>query len=344
MNSEELIKYILEDKDDHFYRILNYRVDSCERYKKFLSSYRDKIRKKIRDKVKEELEDIIIFELEIPFLLLLNDQFDVKYEKYGLRDPGPDYTVTFKQSLEFNMEVKRIREAELGVEFNEWYGTLNSKLSKIRSMLGVMIDILTPEAGRNLMERLQESLEDIFQFIKRNIEELEDRLTHGESRTFLIPGFEEEEISVQIFRWSNKADIKYAGLYGGITPVFITGNELRKFGDTIFEKLGQMKPKMINILSIISDSSTHQRWDLSDCIESINKLLTVSDEEFFSRKGFNDKDDFLEQVKKLSGILFRSTWKGQQEYRNTLWCNNLAEKKVPEEIKTYLKKMDWPKG
>lgn len=346
MDSEHLIRYILEDKEYLFPKVFEYRFDGCERFKKLIYHYRDKIRAKVRGAAtKDDLEDII-HELEIPYLLLLDNRFEVEYEKYGLGIRAPDYYVTFEQSVELNVEVKRIREANLGTRFDNWYQEIKQRISKIPSNIGVMIDIVDLDPSLDLMNRLESSMEAIVQLIRVKISEEEESLPYEGSYKFLVPGFEDEdsEVSVELFRFSQKARINRTSLCGGLMPIFITGKEFRKFGDTIFDKLGQMVPGLINLLVIISTSTAHDRWHLNDSIYSINNLLRKDDIDFFIQKGFQGKEDFLRHVKSLSAVLFRSTWVGQGKDRNALWCNDQADQKVPERIKQYLKKMDRPMG
>ena len=346
MDSRDLVRYILEDKEYLFPNVFEYRFDGCERFKEFIYRYKDKIRAKVRGAAtRDDLEDII-HELEIPYLLLLDNRFEVEYEKYGLAIPAPDYFVRFEQSVELNVEVKRIREASLGNRFDNWYQEIKQRIREIPSDIGVMIDIVDLDPSLDLMHRLEASMEAIVQFIRVKISEKEESLPYEGSCKFLVPGFEDEdsEVSVELFRFSQKARINRTSLYGGLMPIFTTGKEYRKFGDAIFDKLRQMVPGKINILVIISTSTTHDRWHLNDSIYSINNILKKNDSNFFVQKGFQGKEDFLEQAKILSAVLFRSTWAGQQEDRNTLWCNDQTDLKVPEKIKQYLKRMDRPRG
>ncbi len=56
-------------------------------------------------------------ELEVAALLLQDRQLALEYEKYAaLKQRGPDFTVTFKTHTPFNVEVRRIRCAELDGE------------------------------------------------------------------------------------------------------------------------------------------------------------------------------------------------------------------------------------
>lgn len=121
MNSREQIIYLMECRDHPIAQAFEYWIDSSERFAGFVRRYRDKIRKKcITAKTFEDLEDIRV-ELEIPYLLLLDQRFEVEYEKFIHKEiRSPDFTVIFENCIEFNIEVKRIREPDLGHRFNRW--------------------------------------------------------------------------------------------------------------------------------------------------------------------------------------------------------------------------------
>ena len=77
MDSKYLISYILEGKENLFQEVFKSRFDACERFKEFIYRYKDKVRAKARGAVtRDDLEDII-HELEIPYLLLLDNRFEV---------------------------------------------------------------------------------------------------------------------------------------------------------------------------------------------------------------------------------------------------------------------------
>jgi hypothetical protein len=77
----------------------------------FAATYRDKIRKKIRGaRDAEGLRDLHN-ELEMAFLLLQEPRFTLVYEPSGLgMARGPDFSVTFKGAVTFNIEVTRMRQ------------------------------------------------------------------------------------------------------------------------------------------------------------------------------------------------------------------------------------------
>lgn len=54
-------------------------------------------------------------ELEVAALLLNDERFALEYETYAAaKQRGPDFSVTFRTNAHFNVEVRRIRGAELG--------------------------------------------------------------------------------------------------------------------------------------------------------------------------------------------------------------------------------------
>ena len=85
-------------------------MDASARFTGFVETYRDKIRKKIR--VTREVEGVLDLrgELVIARCLLADRRLAVAYEPYastGRR--GPDFAVTYRANLVFNIEVARIR-------------------------------------------------------------------------------------------------------------------------------------------------------------------------------------------------------------------------------------------
>lgn len=84
------------------------------RFTAFVTTNRGKIRAKLRT-VRDDggMQDVRA-ELETAALLLRNERFTLVYEQYAATGQrGPDFTVTFKTHTPFNVEVRRIRCAEL---------------------------------------------------------------------------------------------------------------------------------------------------------------------------------------------------------------------------------------
>jgi hypothetical protein len=83
---------------------------ASSRFTAFVDTYRDKIRKKIR--VNREPESVLDVrsELEVAYRLLNDRRLAVAYEPYAsAKIRGPDFSVTYRDNLVFNIEVARMR-------------------------------------------------------------------------------------------------------------------------------------------------------------------------------------------------------------------------------------------
>lgn len=108
MQVGELIRYIFEGK--HHDPQFEMWLTTSKRFKSFVETYRDKIRKKVRNVENDSGLKDVYFELQIAFLILGEPRFTLEYEKYSAtKQRGPDFTVTFKTNIPFNIEARRIR-------------------------------------------------------------------------------------------------------------------------------------------------------------------------------------------------------------------------------------------
>jgi hypothetical protein len=79
------------------------------RFRAFAEIYRDKIRKKARGLRDDEARRDLAFELAIALRLLDERRFALEYESYGVGQRAPDFLVTFRSQVRFNVEVRRLR-------------------------------------------------------------------------------------------------------------------------------------------------------------------------------------------------------------------------------------------
>ncbi len=91
-------------------------MEASSRFTAFVETYRDKIRKKIR--VTREPASVLDLrgELQVAYCLLNDRRLAVAYEPYAsAKRRGPDFAVTYRANLMFNIEVARIRVDESDV-------------------------------------------------------------------------------------------------------------------------------------------------------------------------------------------------------------------------------------
>ena len=106
----DLIAYVFDGQPHLLSNELTRWVEASSRFTTFVDTYRDKIRKKIR--VTREPESILDVrgELEVAYCLLSDRRLAVEYEPYAsAKERGPDFAVTYRANLKFNIEVARMR-------------------------------------------------------------------------------------------------------------------------------------------------------------------------------------------------------------------------------------------
>jgi hypothetical protein len=84
-------------------------LDASPRFRAFAETYRDKIRKKARGRRDDDGRRDLVFELSVAFRLLEERRFALEYEPYGVGQRAPDFRVTFRSRVRFNVEVRRLR-------------------------------------------------------------------------------------------------------------------------------------------------------------------------------------------------------------------------------------------
>jgi hypothetical protein len=336
MSEDKLFSYIAEDRSHAGITAFKRWLDNSDNFCHFVSANSDKIRGKIRGaKSDEDLIDVV-FELEVAFNMVCMDGYEVEYEKYGCQiGRAPDFTVSSRSGLVFNVEVKRIREGALGAKYQAMTDDIVAQIRPIPSMLAFSFAIDDMDLDQGFLNRFEAATITLIDFIKDKIRLEDQRLPFDETVDYELPGFE-DEISIILSKPKGKLDNSKTSYHGGSFPIFYTQKESNKFGDAIFEKVGQMIPGSINIMVIASNSSTHEKEDLQDAILSIRELVRDKNESFFVKKGFRDINDFLSQAENLSGVLFKTTWSSLSNPENYLWCNQNALLKIPDEIRPFL--------
>src|SRR5689334_5810768 len=106
----DLVEFLFVGKENFLSAELLQWMNLSTRFTSFVETYRDKIRKKIR--VTREMESLLDVrgELDVAYRLLHDRRFAVQYEPYATAPGrGPDFAVTYRTNLRFNIEVSRMR-------------------------------------------------------------------------------------------------------------------------------------------------------------------------------------------------------------------------------------------
>lgn len=358
MKANELAQYIFKGRHPFFASRFAHWIESSRQFGIFVENDRNqnKILARVRNaKTDADFRDVW-FEFGMAYLMLKNGRFlEVEYEKYKKENKrGPDFTVTYETGTVFNVEVRRIRKPPKSQErFEKWEEDIVKQIPSVPSTLavGIWIEHIDEfDPSRDLLERLLERLEDrtsdIINYITSTISEAEKDTSIDGVKRYSVPGFK-GEVELVFSKPSSKPTRTLS--YYGVSsyPALRTHREYYKFGDVICEKLGQMRPSEINVLAVITDSDTHDDFDFGEAIARLNELVELKDDTFFKSKGFAGTDDFLEQFKRLGGVFLRGPWgiiptngADTPNYPNGLWCNEEADRQIPEDICEALRRMD----
>lgn len=105
---------------------------TSSRFLAFAEANRDKIRKKLRTATEPGARGDVRAELETAFRLLADRRIDLVFEAYGSGQRGPDFTVVFRASHRFNLEVTRPRSETGEAEARGAIG--NAVIGKLRQL------------------------------------------------------------------------------------------------------------------------------------------------------------------------------------------------------------------
>ncbi len=153
---------------------------ASSRFRAFVETYRDKIRKKARGPRDDEGRRDLSFELAIASLLLGDRRFELEYEPYGVGKRAPDFRVTFRSRLSFNVEVRRLRRpAPVPIAPSDPAWLTRAVCDKLGQLRPAMINVLVlGAAGPSAADTLAPAMAW-----------LQDRAAHRDDALFVGRGF-----------------------------------------------------------------------------------------------------------------------------------------------------------
>ena len=108
-HADRLVDHLIGGGSDLLATDLRAWVERSRPFRAFADANRDKIRKKVRSTSEGEARLDLRAELAVAHALLGDRRMAVTYESYGSTAGGPDFTVTFRGHVTFNVEVTRWR-------------------------------------------------------------------------------------------------------------------------------------------------------------------------------------------------------------------------------------------
>ncbi len=108
--------------------------------------------------------------------------------------------------------------------------------------------------------------------------------------------------------------------------------------DTICDKLGQMRPGMINLLLVITSNDFFAALDVEQALAQLKARAERKEAGFLARYRFLNTADFFKYYLRLSGLLVRSISSQGKSDQLDLWVNNQAKHGLPRPLQNTLKR------
>src|SRR5574341_159340 len=166
MLTDDLLTYLFNGRSHLLVHPMATWLASSRRFAAFVTTFRDKIRKKLRTMQDQESLLDLRLELETAYLLLQERSLSLVYEPEQSKSiRSPDFAVTFTTSLTFMVEVTRVQANPKNTVDARLANTISSKLSQLlpqRSnilLVGVEAMDLTPSDIRTAMLSIQQRVE-----------------------------------------------------------------------------------------------------------------------------------------------------------------------------------------
>jgi hypothetical protein len=111
--TDELVRFVAQRCRPSFQSELGHWLEDSAPFSAFLTTHKDKVRKKLTTSDEEDVRQDVRAELLVAYRLLADRRMELAFEAYGAHQVGPDFTVTYRTNQRFNIEVTRVREARL---------------------------------------------------------------------------------------------------------------------------------------------------------------------------------------------------------------------------------------
>ena len=132
MSTDDLLAYLFDGQPHLLFQPMAIWLSASRRFVTFVTTFQDKIRKKLRTTQDQESLLDLQLELETAYLLLQERSLSVVYEpELSKRVRGPDFAVSFTTSLTFMLEVTRVQADPKSTVQARLADTISSKLGQL---------------------------------------------------------------------------------------------------------------------------------------------------------------------------------------------------------------------
>ncbi len=159
------------------------------------------------------------------------------------------------------------------------------------------------------------------------------------------------DFAVTFKSFTFNVEVTRIGLREGERPTPTTANEPAltlepeqvggRLTDSVCDKLGQMRPGMINLLLVMMDSDFFRVLDIQQAMAQLRVRAERKEAGLFARYGFVNSSDFFKYYLRLSGVLVRNAGEPGEEdgtADSLLWLNKQTKHPLPRPLQTLLQR------
>lgn len=323
------MKQNIRNKYDFFPKEIKALLNQQTKFDSWVDTNITKIKKRYNSTSSDDLEDINS-ELTCAFNLLESSELkELEYEPCFFNRRSPDFKATISNQILY-IEVKRIRISKTENAQEKFINTLSSRLKKINQNYGISIHCSRLRYGnldeKEIYLKLLSNIDNITNYIQTKLSKLSyeknndsdikiDLQNFADNFYIIVSGISIQHQDGKVHLLLQSYNIPYSN------------KEFRKFADLIFYNLPQLIEKQMNIFYITADNNSFEIEDFKQALNEISKR----DDDFFTKKHYKNRDLFINEFKKLSGVFFDNRFD-----KRKFWFNPTAYKTISIEVKNFL--------
>lgn len=209
---ETLLTYLFDGQPHFLAAEMASWLASSRRFTAFITTFRDKIRKKLRTPQEAEGVLDVRFELETAYLLLQERSLSLVYEPPRCEQARcPDFAVTFTTSLTFMLEVTRLRTVQPQIVSERLAEAICSKLGQLLPqhsnvlLVGGQASSLSQDELHSMMLSIQQRAErnDVMLLRRHKFRNRADFFKHYQRLSEIVVRGERGKASSAALEWVN---------------------------------------------------------------------------------------------------------------------------------------------
>ena len=272
-------------------RILDW-AKSCS-FSSFLEEYKRKIAAKLKGAKTEEDQRDLGLELYIGYIFS-ETGCSVEFEPKKF---GPDFKITVCNE-ELYCEVRRIRETDLNDSSDDVFSRLDEDVIPRNNIFEILIGYNPDGDSSTFHDRAKQNYSELVNLLQALASCHFTRDTELRLPRHILP------YATLFIRVPQGDDsVGWASLP---SFTFRAGNEYRKFGTIICEKLKQLAADSTNIVYMRANNLAHEFDDFTLAIENLFELKNTDPEVFLSVTDFCSISKFEENWKRCSGVVVKT--------------------------------------